>query len=273
MQLNGSKEHTCRERKPCFYKRRVASNDTQVRVQRDACHYSEDIDLVLLIWIGAVSYFHAVLDNIISSYSKVCQMSTDLWLWNSLDSVMMGPAMQLKSTQPVKMRHWKNLVQVNGKKKFAFLDARIQRPGFSQPSQKKPSTLNQKGRAWRLSSVSTKGVWGIRSLRMADSQTKMWRWITQLKIVYITQLRCISSVKLCSNRKALCWMANEDNLLSQWESCLPRMTPGDGDSRRVTLTISLGLCHSERYTLLQRGVIEGGERKRERTTSKEWTKL
>jgi len=55
--------------------------------------------------------------------------------------------MQLKSTQPVKMRHWKNLVQVNGKKKFAFLDARIQRPGLTQPSQKKPSTLNQKGRA------------------------------------------------------------------------------------------------------------------------------
>jgi len=36
----------------------------------------------------------------------------------------------------VKMRHRKNLVQVNGKKKFVFLDARIQRPGLTQTSQR-----------------------------------------------------------------------------------------------------------------------------------------
>jgi len=72
----------------------------------------DDIDLVLLICLRICGYEILLIQ---------------LW-WDQRCS--------WRVHSRVKMRHRKNLVQLNGKKKFTFLDARIQRPGLTQTSQR-----------------------------------------------------------------------------------------------------------------------------------------
>lgn len=137
MQLNRSKEHKSRECKTCFYMRQVVGcEEVHVTVMRTLILFYSYMDRSCIIfscryWYGLTNSAHQLF---LTSYSKACQMSVDLYEitfpWFSYDGISDAV---VKFTA---MRHRKNLVRVNGKKIFEFLDARIQRPRLIRTSQR-----------------------------------------------------------------------------------------------------------------------------------------